>query len=1560
MSTSSADPVKLGAFVTRAEPGRGTASTEQVAVAALQRLVYDASPDYHIEVGSLAALATLLETMEANQAFVATVRTELLAADASATGPVTVSDASVASALTKAGAGTPPPSVEFDPAALVGLPPTSGFVDDPICAANGNMVHQDTDAVFPAIAGALDLVRTWNSVVHDRPGSFGPGWSSVLDMGLDLAPGEIRARLADGATVAFVPAAEGAVARGRRRLRLERAGDGWRLHADPTRSFAYDAEGRLTGWSVGVARVSVTRGEGGRVIGLHEQVTGRSLGIAWADGQVESVSTDDGRTVAYTRGEHGVITAARSHAGSLAYSWDGTLLTAVLDADGVAAFVNHYDERGRVVEQTSPFGRVTTYRYDPSGSTVITDGDGVRQAMIHDRAGNLVAVVDTDGSAMRLTYDDADRVVRVVERDGAEWRYNYDDRDDLVRRVDPDGLEQRWEWDDQHRLVRDIDRAGAITTMVFDEDHRAPSRVIGPDGAEVAQTLDDRGLPIEIVDADGVVSRFAWDGDGQLVAAVDGSGGATSLDYDEHGLLVRLAPAEGATTVLRRDDAGRVVRTERADAVTTYAYTDAGRVRAGVEPGDVSWSATFGPHGALASLSDATGATARFDHDAIGNVAAVTAPDGAVYRTTYDEVGRPVAIVEPTGATTTKGYDIGGRLVTFTDAEGGRWERRLDVLGRTVESVAPDGGVTRWTYHPNGEIATLTGPDGRTWTTEIDLAGRPVAVVDPAGGRAEIEYTPAGRLRRRTSPAGRTETFEHDGAGRLHAVTGVDGVRRALERDRRGSITAVVEADGRVGLVRDDADRVVGLITGEGATAIERDNGGRVVGTVDPTGVSSTFTWDQRGLLTSATDPAGLATAYEHDGRGRLAAQIAPGGRRIGAEYGVDGRLAALTDPAGAVTRFTRDANGAVTGVRGGDGSGWDRTLDPLGRETERVGTDGIVHDRYDYDAAGRLVSAVAAGADVPVAFLWDDTDAVVGVTTVEGTSTVERDADGWVVATTTADGERTVYERDATGRIVALRMGGDGDGDAIDVPNTEDVERDRAGRLTIGPDGTLSRYDDAGRIAEIVPVDGVATRFTYDADGLVATEDGPSGTRRFGYDRAGRVVTVTIDGVGTTTIDYDGAGRRSREHRPDGSVVSYRWDSLDRLIAIVRDGEQLDIVYDSLSRPVVVDGARVGYDPASGTVDRIGASRWLVVGAARYDIAAGAWVTPTPDRPNDGVPVDGLVVLGARVLDPATHQFLSPDPLLAVAGTNGAASAYTYAWHDPVNHVDPTGLKPVSIEDYAAIRAREEQGRLGQAWEAIKEDPWGTLAMVGVVALGVGLCFVPGGQVIGAGILVGAAMSAGVGLATGEFSPTGVAIGGAFGALPGGSTVRGAVMLGAAGGAGETVATSVLSGEGIPSASSVVLSTATLGLAGGAGRHVDQLLPSGSSVSGGGAPSNTRVYRVEGPGNARLDISPSGDVGITGNRMLFLNFGDEARADEFLQIRLSQGHPDVIKSFDVPTSYVDQLRATAVLEKEAAEFPHRPLHVDVNKGHDQYGLRRHHIDELRLNIVPGSGRHGK
>ena len=89
-----------------------------------------------------------------------------------------------------------------------------------------------------------------------------------------------------------------------------------------------------------------------------------------------------------------------------------------------------------------------------------------------------------------------------------------------------------------------------------------------------------------------------------------------------------------------------------------------------------------------------------------------------------------------------------------------------------------------------------------------------------------------------------------------------------------------------------------------------------------------------------------------------------------------------------------------------------------------------------------------------------------------------------------------------------------------------------------------------------------------------------------------------------------------------------------------------------------------------------------------------------------EGLRIGGLRVLGARTYDPVTRLFLPPDPLATVPATNGAASAYTYAWQDPINYIDPTGMQPVSIEAYDAIRQREEQGRLGKPGKQSKTTP--------------------------------------------------------------------------------------------------------------------------------------------------------------------------------------------------------------------------------------------------------------
>lgn len=1326
MTASSADPDALQSFLDGAAHARWQVQCERDGVAAVHDAVRRSSPDFGVDAPILTSLASWLVSLGDNERFVDTVRRELIAADRYDDRydgrPPVRSDAQIERALGAAGVAAPV-ELEFAPTTLYGLPPTSGFVDDPICAANGNMVHCEVDLVFPGVAAALDVRRTYNSLAGGRHGVFGPGWSSVLDARLAVRPDGVDVLLPDGGTARFVGVEGAWRSAGRRARRLEQLASGWRVAIDDVRRLRFDSSGGLTGWDVGTARVEVRR-DGDRIVGVTETVSGRRYSVEWNDasGAIASITAGDGRWVRYERDGDGRLRRASSASGHVDYDWDSAgRLVAVVDADGVPLFRNEYDDVGRVVRQTSPFGRISGYRYGDDGLTAITDGRGTRQAMVHDRRGNLTAVIDVDGSAMRLAYDSADRVVAVTDRGGATWRYRYDDADRLVQRVDPDGGTERWAWDDAGRVTIHTRRDGAVSTFEYRGGLRHPVRIVGPGEAVTTIEVDERfDRPLAIVDPDGVELRVEHDGDGQPVAAVDALGARTTFAYDAAGRLTEHRDATGVATTIDHDAAGRIVRHARGGAVTTYRRTAAGRIAGGCEPGGSAWSAEFGAHGMPVAISDHDGTTLRLEYDEVGNAVAVVAPDGARYVQRFDETGRLTGVIDPSGGVTELAYDRAGRVVEITSPAGRRLRREVDGFGRTQQATAPDGACTAFEYQLDGDLASVTLPDGRSWRVEHDGHGRSVALIAPDGGRTEFEYSPGGRLLSRRSPAGRVTRYDHDAAGRLAAIAGPVGGRHRIRRDAAGRIVEAgsTESTETIELDRDECGRLLGWRTPSASRALELDPAGRVRSVSDGTGVRSTFEWDQRGLLVAATDPSGGRVDYQYDACGRLAAMTAPGGRTSIWIRDASGRITTSVDPGAVRTEIDHDPDGFVTSLRRGS-DGWRAELDPAGRPLALTTLAGEVLGTYRYDAAGRLVEA-SVPRQRATHWRWDPADRLVEVIDHRGTTTVERDPDGHASALVAADGSRTCVAR-PLGRGDTLR-------------------HDAEGRLLEAACGTVFRYDAAGRLAQVVPPGGEPVAFGYGADGLLTEERRGGAIRRYTHDAAGRVTATRASGGTWTRYEYDDAGRRVRDVRSDRSERRYRWMGLDQLAAVVdvsADGERVvtSIDSDALGRPCRIGDRTVEHDQLTGEAH-------ATFGA--------------------------LIVLGRRVLDRSSHQFLTPDPLLAVPGTNGCASAYTYASNDPVNHVDPSGLRPISQAEWDAIREREERGRLGLAWDAVEADPWGSIAAGAVITTGAVLCATPLAPV-GAGIVIGAGVSTGAGLASGALDPRQVALSGVAGGFGGG-----------------------------------------------------------------------------------------------------------------------------------------------------------------------------------------------
>ena len=134
-------------------------------------------------------------------------------------------------------------------------------------------------------------------------------------------------------------------------------------------------------------------------------------------------------------------------------------------------------------------------------------------------------------------------------------------------------------------------------------------------------------------------------------------------------------------------------------------------------------------------------------------------------------------------------------------------------------------------------------------------------------------------------------------------------------------------------------------------------------------------------------------------------------------------------------------------------------------------------------------------------------------------------------------------------------------------------------------------------------------------------------------------------------------------------------------------------------------------------------------------------------------------------------------------------------------------------------------------------------------------------------------------------------------------------------------------------------------------------VLKTGGAIRDPKTGSTVTVYRVEGVPNTRVLIGEKGQVTITGETTLYLNFGDKARAQEFLQKRISQNMEGAtIKTFEVPTSVLNDLRNSAVKENVARlpENKGKPVIADPTKADDQYGIRPEKLKDLQDKIIRG------
>ncbi|MGW8488048.1 putative T7SS-secreted protein [Streptomyces sp. NPDC055886] len=1032
----------------------------------------------------------------------------------------------------------------------------------------------------------------------------------------------------------------------------------------------------------------------------------------------------------------------------------------------------------------------------------------------------------------------------------------------------------------------------------------------------------------------GSVLRFT--AEGLLVQSEDRCGAWIAYEYDADGAPTDIRHSGGYHIRLAASG-GRITSLSLADGtkVLDYGYTD----------------------GELTEVVNSCGRPLSFGLDERARIVSWTDTNGRRFTYTYDDQDRCIAQSGADGHVDSRfTYEDG--LTTVTGALGHRRRYVVDDRSLVVAETDENGATTRFEWGPFNRLLSRVDPLGRATRMTYDDQGFVTSVERPDGRVTTIRYNALGLPERVTRPDGTSVRRTYDERGNTLTVIDAAGAESRFTYDVRGHLSSVVNALGETSVIRCDAvGRVVESTDPLGATTgYAYDAFGRPATMTDPLGGTVRLTWSVEGRLLSRIEPDGTGQSWTYDGEGNCLSHTDANGARSVYEFGDFDSLAARTGPDGARYTFAHDLELRLTEVTDPRGLTWTYEYDPAGRVIAETDFDGrTLH--YAYDAAGQLS------------------------------------------ARTNALGEQVRYTYDALGRTARKDAGG-----AVST-----YEYDHADQLAraVGPDVTLTRVRNREGLLHSETVDGRTTVYAYDALGRTTRRTTPSGAvSEWSYDAAGRRASLTASGR-TLTFEYDATGRETVRRGPAGVGLSYGFDEVGRLTGqhlTGGDGRTLrrrGYSYRPDGHLVAVDdalgGTRTFTLDAAARVTAVDAGSWTERYA--YDEAgnqtSASWPVPDPDAGSARGPraYDGNRMVGAggvgytydaqgRVVTKRTKR-LSRKP-----------DIWHYAWDAEdrlVGVTTPDGTVWRYLFD--PVGRRTAKRRLSQAGEVVEEVlfTWEGASLVEQTAYAAELPHPVAVTWDYRGLHPLAQTERVLGASRGEIdsrffsivtdlvgTPTELVDEQGEVAWHTRSTLWGKTEWNR----GASVYTPLrFPGQYFDPESGLhynvfrtydpetarYLSPDPLGLAPAPNPMAYVHNPHTWSDHLGLAPDECRitVYRkqTDHPLSQRVHVDENGNVRVDGNNHLYVNMSGELR--HTLEFRGDSGQ---IVAFDVPKSFVDDIRARAVPQEQPDGFGFTkqewkqvkqiyPEISDPTRGTDLYGLPGEVIDQMRKVIIPGSGR---
>ena len=669
---------------------------------------------------------------------------------------------------------------------------------------------------------------------------------------------------------------------------------------------------------------------------------------------------------------------------------------------------------------------------------------------------------------------------------------------------------------------------------------------------DLTGTVNTVGSSIIKVYDDGAEITFTYDATQGLYVSTAGEGAHDTLSYDASAGIWRWT--DGTPGVEERFNAnGQIIEQRDADGnLLTYTYTGA----------------------LITEITDASGQTTYFDYSGTNLTQIRTVSDGqeqSRVRYRYDALNRLSEVevdLSPEDNSVADGYIAitqytydgdSTRVASITHADSVAVSFTYDAAGR-LETIAQNGGITTFTYTgQGGGTQTLTATANPDVLTIVDpYEPIPLYVVQAGDTWESIALTVYGDAR-----AGGTLESYFTGWGTLAA-----GQELPVPDTLSYEVTSETAVNGQTD-VEDPLGHITSYIFEANLISEVRSP------SVEGERISSFYSYDESGNLTSTTDGNGHVTVYAYDENGRVLSQRDAKGNTIEYRYSAEGLL--LNE----IAYLTPDP----------DGDGTETAGDPL---VTRYVYDIENHLRFIVSAEGRVEEHRYNSVGLRTAsFQFLEGRYAVGALTPSDTLS-EADLLSWRGGQNFGQIQRTDYTYDVRGNLSLVTDFAAVDNNGAGVAGTASTTRyvyDQAGQLLtrIDPRGeassepndytthylydglgrlysttdalgqaTLSQYDDAGSRVITHIANGLSTTQVFDTRGLLISEQQsssdatPLGTTTYQYDAAGQL-RVTTDPTGRKThMLYDEAGRQIAAIDTSGALTEYLYDDNDQVISTI------------------------------------------------------------------------------------------------------------------------------------------------------------------------------------------------------------------------------------------------------------------------------------------------------------------------------------------------------------------------------------------------------------------------